>query len=344
MRTVSESVSIGHPDKMADYISEALLDYFLKYDKDVRYALEVQIKNNHVTLSGEISTSRKFTQKDMTNVVKNAVRDIGYTQEYCDYWHNLCTNAEEIKCTYHITRQSPSIAVGVANDGWGDQGIFWGMATPRVEYDYMPVDVWLAKKICDELYRSGICGIDIKSQVYTKDGMVDAIVVAAPCQKESDIDAIDCFIRDLTNVLLPYKYKGSITINGTGQYLSHGSVADCGTTGRKLAVDFYGGNCQIGGGSPWTKDYTKADLSLNILARYLAIKYAKEFGRDIKVSIACVIGSPYVEINVIDNNNTQYLFDIVSVKPSDIIDKFNLNTPMFKKICKEGLPYYVINK
>ena len=264
MYKTSEWVSLGHPDKTADYLSCFILDRFLEKDPMTRYALEVMIKDNHVTLGGEITSKAQYSPEDIAAFVRIAVNQVGYTSAYQRIWgkeNTIC--GDDIEVTQHVGRQSPDIAQGVNGGGHGDQGIFWGMATNTPETDYMPKDWWLARKIGKHLYDTRYAGLDIKTQVTLKDDRIEEIVVAIPMNHrhfESDIGNAVAFCCNGSR-----EYK--LHVNGTGKFVKHGPIGDCGVTGRKLAVDFYGGNCKIGGGSPWTKDGTKADLSLNLLAR-----------------------------------------------------------------------------
>lgn len=264
MYKTSEWVSLGHPDKMADFISCYILDRYLEQDPMTRYALEVMIKDNIVTLGGEITSKAQYSAEDIAAFVRVAVNQIGYTRAYQLFWgEENAISGNNVLVAEHISQQSPDIAQGVNKSGWGDQGIFWGMATNTPETDYMPKDWWLARKIGKHLYDTRYAGIDIKTQVTLKDDRIDEIVVAVPMNHrhfDTDIAAAVAFCCNGSR-----EYK--LHVNGTGRYVKHGPIGDCGITGRKLAVDFYGGNCRIGGGSPWTKDGTKADLSLNLLAR-----------------------------------------------------------------------------
>lgn len=343
MINVSEYVSLGHPDKVADYISEYILDRLLEQDPNTRYALEVQIKDNHVTLGGEITTAAKEQYYD--HWVKQALAEIGYTQEYCDKWGKENTiDPSQLTVDAHISTQSPDIAQGVNNNGWGDQGIFWGLATH--DQDGLPDDYRLAKKLGDHLYkkaRDGASwGLDIKTQfIVSTDTGVETVVVAAPCKPE-DYDGLVKYVHEL---LEPTKAR-VIIVNGTGTYIKHASIGDCGTTGRKLAVDFYGGNCPIGGGSPWTKDGTKADLALNLYARYVATETLKAHPdcKLIRSQLSCCIGLPMVTIQCFDeHNNPIYHPEHLEVysTPNDIIKLFALRKPLYADLCKYGMWTYV---
>ncbi len=336
MYSTSEYVSLGHPDKVADYVSSYILDRYLERDPQTRFALEVQIKDEFVTLGGEITSNADFTAAEITKFVRNAVNEVGYTAAYQKRWgmsNTVC--GDELDVAMHIGKQSPDIAQGVDNSGWGDQGIFWGMATNTPETGYMPYDHWLAKKIGKHLFDIKYAGIDIKTQVTALDGKPEEIVVAIPMQGNHSNQDVANAVKWCCNGYDGYK----LTVNGTGRYVKHGSIGDCGTTGRKLAVDFYGGNCVIGGGSPWTKDGTKADLSLNMLARKLALKYIKQHPEigEVYCAISCCIGSPEVLIVICDKSRNELCSTKTVVKPSEVISEFRLREPHFADMCRNGL-------
>lgn len=181
MLKTSEWVSLGHPDKMADFMSSYVLDRYLEKDPLTRYAVEVQIKGPWVTLGGEITSKAQFSEEDIVTFVRAAVEQIGYTTAYQKRWgkeNTIC--ADDIVVTPHITMQSPDIARGVNASGWGDQGIYWSMAVNSPETDFMPHDWWLARKIGKHLYDNRIAGLDIKTQITMEDNRIDEVVVAIP--------------------------------------------------------------------------------------------------------------------------------------------------------------------
>ncbi|MBP5534497.1 MAG: methionine adenosyltransferase domain-containing protein [Alphaproteobacteria bacterium] len=148
----------------------------------------------------------------------------------------------------------------------------------------------------------------------------------------SDKGAVEKFVKD--------KIQGNyeLIINGTGRYVTHSSMGDCGTTGRKLAVDFYGGNCNVGGGCPWTKDGTKADLTLNLYARKKALDYVRMHNvSQAKCGIACCIGKKEIEVTIWDEHNNEVESYCESKSPSELIKAFSLDKPIYAQMCKEGL-------
>lgn len=329
----SEYVSLGHPDKIADYISQYILDRFIEADPGTRYAVEVQIKDKYVTLGGEVSSVAKFSDSEISGFVRDAISKIGYTDEYQRVWgreNTIC--GSQVYVESYISQQSPDIAQGL--DGWGDQGIFFGYAEPSSEYGYMPKDHALAKTLCKALFESGIGGLDIKTQVYCIDEEVTKVIVAIPLLDEDWFrkEKVHGIVRDLVPDV------GEVIVNGTGRYVQHSTIADCGTTGRKLVVDFYGGNCKIGGGSPWTKDGSKADLTLNLYARNVAKQWAKETGVPVIVSIACCIGQTEITVLIQNAITGQVIANVLSeIPPQELIQRYNLHKPIFASMCRWGL-------
>lgn len=334
MIRASEYVSLGHPDKIADYISQYLLDRYIEKDPDTRYAVEVQIKGYHITLGGEVSSAYKMDAEEIRSHVRDAVNEIGYNREYLAKWgfeNTICGTLLDINI--FISQQSPDIAQGVlsGNRGWGDQGIFFGMATHSKDTFGMPEDHTIAKRLCHDLFNSGIGGLDIKTQVVFRDNRLDKVIVAIPLLEETPVKTVEQFIH----ACLEGQYK--VIVNGTGRYVQHASIADCGTTGRKLAVDFYGGNCIIGGGSPWTKDGTKADLTLNLTARRIAKEYAAKCHCDVFVSLACCIGKQEVDVLVKDGENNILLEGQMDMNPEELRKAYRLDTPIYASMCRCGL-------
>lgn len=257
MSRTSEWVSPGHSDKIADNISEYILDRYLEKDPNVRYALEVMIKNNRVFLGGEITSSHQFLPSDIENFVKDAVKMIGYNEKYYEKWGNYAININDLNTYICIQTQSPDISQGVDNSGWGDQGIFWGYAENNKHTDYMPLDHYLAKDLGMMLYNNAkeknIGGLDIKTQItLNDDNMIEQVIVAIPVLNTIEYEEVSKSIYNWLmkeNVdLMEFIEQGKLIINGTGIYQYHSSIGDCGITGRKLVVDFYGGNSKIGGG------------------------------------------------------------------------------------------------
>ena len=332
----SEYVSPGHPDKVADYISQYLLDRHIERDPLTKYAVEVQIKGYHVTLGGEVSSRHRFSAQEIAQFVREAVNEIGYTRDYQQIWgaeNTIC--GDMLNVSVYISHQSPDIAQGL--DGWGDQGIFFGYYAYKKQV--LPINTFglslehaLAKRLCHGLFVSGLGGLDIKTQVVTEDDKVVKVIAAIPLLDDEGLVKVENLIRSYRS------FSGcEVIVNGTGRYVQHSSVADCGTTGRKLAVDFYGGACRIGGGSPWTKDGSKADLALNLYARELATQYARHYECDVFTSIACCIGKQEVEISVCDAADNILWEGKEITNPAELRRHYNLDKPIYASMCRWGL-------
>lgn len=347
MTQTSEWVSPGHPDKVADGIVSYLLDRYLERDPNSRVALEAQIKDNHVTLGGEVTSAYRMGEDELKRHVRDAICAIGYTPEYARRWGaDNCIDPDALDIVAHIGAQSPDISQGVDADGWGDQGIFWGMATGTESTGFMPLDHTIAKRLGMWLYEASLkgdlpIGLDIKTQVIVKDGKVVCVVVAAPCRTDAEASAIRApifkwLVENCGDALDFAAIR--LIVNGTGAYFRHASAGDCGTTGRKLAVDFYGGNCRIGGGCPWGKDATKADVTLNVYARHRALKFLRERNLDeVHCAMSCCIGQRGIDIAYFDGHMNQIGGAGEWYRASEIIDKMGLRAPVWAFKCRNGL-------
>lgn len=332
MLYTAEAVSIGHPDKIADYISCFILDRMIEMDSSVKYALEVMIKDNTVILGGEITG--KVDISNMEKYVKDALREIGYDERYNSIWGDYAVNINKIQVINLVGVQSSDINCGVEHNGWGDQGVFVGYACQGD--GLINRELYLARKLNRAIYdvarKSDKLGLDIKTQITINDnGGIETAIVAVPMLSKVDIN-------DLIIATLGQKPK-NIIVNGTGIYTYHSSIADCGITGRKLACDFYSTAAPIGGGSPWTKDGTKADLTLNLYARQLAVEHLGDNDECFVYLSSCIGRSelPNGTIKTIKNGQT-HLSDLYSnMPPSSLIKWFELNKPRFTKMCMNGL-------
>lgn len=344
MYKFSECVSPGHPDKCADYISEYILDRYVERDPDVRYAVEVMIKGESVYLAGEVTSTVSFTQEEIHRFVKNALIEIGYTEEYAEKWgFGNVINPEGIVVYNNITPQSPEIGQGVDNCGYGDQGIFFGYADVNGDDYLMPKSISLAKNLCFMLYKQakdeGVGGLDIKTEIVldASNNCIEKIIAAVPCRNNDEYQAILQSIKNWYNeVEGDLLFYPEIILNGTGNYVMHGPIADCGVTGRKLAVDFYGGEFQVGGGAP-IKDGTKADVTLNLYARKLALKYASKYNQSIRVSLACCIGKDDVNYSIDTPCGEEIESGVIALNPRELIKKLGLTKPIFASMNTFGL-------
>ena len=331
MQRTAEAVSIGHPDKTADYISSYILDRIIEQDPNARYAVEVMIKDNTVVLGGEVTTSALLG--DLATLVKNALSEIGYDERYAAIWGKYAIDPAQVKVINMIGVQSSDIAKGVNQDGWGDQGVFVGYACQGE--GKINRELYLARKLNKALYdkarQSDNLGIDIKTQITLNDDRIETAIVAIPMLHDEDLTE---FVISVLG-----EKPAHIIINGTGRYTYHGSIADCGITGRKLACDFYSTACPIGGGSPWTKDPSKADLTLNVYARILACENLAD-NDECFVYLSSCIGRaelPSGLIKTIKNGIVSYRDLWCNQKPSALIKAYGLDKPIYAKLCDKNI-------
>ena len=339
MNRTAEYVSLGHPDKIADYISSALLDDCLRQDKHVRYAVEVMVKNNNIVLGGEVTGNVKLNH--VKAIVKKALRQIGYDETYHKQWQDNAIDITNLKITNLISAQSAEIGQGVDADGWGDQGVFVGYAEKGE--GLINHELYLAKKLNNALYQKALkeknLGLDIKTQItLDENNNIKTAIAAVPMLKKEDLSKF--IIKTLG------QKPENLIINGTGNYTCHSSIADCGITGRKLACDFYSTACPVGGGSPWTKDPSKADLTLNLFARKLAVQYLKNNDKCIVYLSSCIGKSelPSAVIKTIKDGKIKTQDICPKCSPKLIIEELKLNRPIYKKLCQKGLMSYFNTK
>ena len=331
MQKTAEAVSLGHPDKISDYISSYILDRMIEQDSSVKYAVEVMIKDNNVILGGEIKGD--VSLENINEYVLSALAEIGYTKEYAKIWGEYAIEPDKIKVTNLIGQQSADINQGVEQDGWGDQGVFVGYACKGD--GLINRELFLARKLNNALYEkaktSTNLGLDIKTQITLNDGQIETAIVAIPMLNDEDL--ADLIVETLGET------PKNIIVNGTGRYTYHSSVADCGITGRKLACDFYSTACPIGGGSPWTKDGSKADLTLNLYARQLAVENLQD-NDECFVYLSSCIGKaelPSGLIKTIKDGKEENRSLWCNQKPKTLVKYLGLDKPVYAKLCKKGL-------
>lgn len=332
MKKTAEAVSLGHPDKTADYISSYILDQMIEQDPKVKYAVEVMIKDNTVILGGEISGDVSLAKVNF--YVTEALAEIGYDAFYSQRWGKCAIEPDKIQVINLIGQQSDDINQGVTRDAWGDQGVFVGYACKGP--DHISREQYLAKKFCDALYMYALqnihLGIDIKTQITLNElGGVETAVVAIPMLK--DVDLTTFIIMSLG------EEPENIIVNGTGKYTRHSSIADCGLTGRKLACDFYSASAPIGGGCPWGKDASKADVTLNFYARKLALEYLQDNDECFVYLSSCIGRSelPSAVVKTVKRGVQKHSYLRITQKPAELIAELGLNKPVFAKLCKNGL-------
>lgn len=350
---VCEYVGLGHPDKVADQISDALLDAFLKEDPNTRAGIEVMIKDNVVVLGGEVKSD---AQIDYEKIVKDTVGELDYPAN-----HHL--SKDDISVINLMGKQSPEISRSVDQDdgiiGAGDQGFCVGFASNETRA-YMPLGAYLAKKICqcEEFRRHGI-GPDIKSQVIvTYEGKgkshVDSILVSA--MHQCSLDECRTIVQENVMKICEEVDKRltcqhviddhpDIVVNPAGEWRIGGSVSDCGMTNRKIVVDQYGGYAPVGGGGLSGKDMTKVDRSATYMCRYLAKNLVATGLIDTaKVELAYMIGVPQpCAINIeMDRHQEQaerivaWIREHIDLSPKGIMDRFDASVPRYKLVTRWG--------
>ena len=343
----SESISEGHPDKVADQISDAVLDAALKGDENSRVACEVLCTNNNIIIAGEITSKTKI---DFENIAKDVLRKIGYDNDA------LGTNADNVNIINLVTEQSPDISMGVTSNkketiGAGDQGIMFGYATNESE-GYMPLAISVAHKlvrIATKLRKEGLfkgSRPDMKSQVtidYSDKSNIKIDTILMSCSHDPDVDlnVFKKYIHD--NIMVPVAESFNLNtdfiyyINPTGRFVIGGPTGDTGLTGRKIIVDTYGGSAPHGGGAFSGKDPTKVDRSAAYMARYIAKNMVAAGVADrMEIQLSYAIGmSECISIGVKTFHTAKFDDDkILSIirrvfdcRPGMIIHNFGLNKP-----------------
>ena len=333
----SEYCAVGHPDRTCDYIVSYILDRYLEKDPYARVALECQLKDCFCTLAGEVTSTWRFSNSELSEFCREAIRKIGYDDAYLAKWgEGNVISGSGVEVTVHISQQSGDIAQGVNRDCWGDQGIFHALAVNDRQRGNMPKDYWMAREVANDLAESGLGGLDVKTQVTVVDGLPVECVVAIPLLPETAAENARK-VEERVKRLLGTDCE--VVVNGTGRYVKHGSIGDCGTTGRKLVVDFYGGNSLIGGGSPWGKDPTKADVALNILARKKALDWLDEHPTldEVRCAISCCIGRADIRVTMYDGDGNILDSRVEGHPASHVIEDLGLRQPHYAERCREGL-------
>jgi len=355
----SESVSMGHPDKLADQISDGVLDALFEQDPYSRVACETMVTTGMAIIAGEITTK---AQIDYPEVVRGVIRDVGYTDDEMGICADTCAVLTS------IDRQSPDIAQGVDENsdsgkeiGAGDQGLMFGFACRDTEEELMPLPIALSHKILDRLndarFGNEVSWLrpDSKSQVTVEyDGLtpvrIDTVVVSTQHSPEVSNEDIQQFIvNDIINPLLPENMvQGDITyhVNPTGRFVTGGPHGDCGLTGRKIIVDTYGGWGRHGGGAFSGKDPTKVDRSAAYMSRHVAKNIvAAGLAERCEVQLAYAIGvtdpvSVHVDTQGTGQVDDARICDVVReffpLSPGGIIDYLDLRKPIYRKTAAGG--------
>ncbi|WP_456430720.1 methionine adenosyltransferase [Thermosulfuriphilus sp.] len=351
----SESVTEGHPDKVADQISDAILDAIISRDPYARVACETLVNTGMILIAGEITTEARV---DYPVIARGVVKEIGYNHSDLGFDWQTCA------VLISIDRQSPDIAMGVDREngeiGAGDQGLMFGYACDETP-DFMPLPIWYAHRLAmrlAEVRKKGIIPFlrpDGKTQVTIKyvdrrPVSVHSVVIAAQHDPHVNYKELkEAVIEEVVKkVILPEHINGETKyyVNTTGRFVVGGPLADCGMTGRKIIVDTYGGRGHHGGGAFSGKDPTKVDRTPSYYARYVAKNLvAAGVARELEVQVAYAIGVPYpLSINVQTYGTEQIpvekILEIIKTnfdfRPARMIDYLNLRRPIFKKTACYG--------
>lgn len=359
----SEYVSPGHPDKVADQISDTLLDVYLRVDPRAKVAAETMVKGNTVYLCGEITSAVGISQSDLEKDIRKTIAEIGYNREEYGF------NAETCKIVFDISEQSreinQSVELGDERIGAGDQGFVFGYATKETP-TFMPPAIYLAKQIINHTY-GGIQTVfggedmirpDMKSQVtlrYDEHGVQEIDTVLLSCchsEKMNVQDLTDYVQRHVINKVKEenpehiqrwFTENTKYLINPAGTWNIGGPVTDCGLTGRKIVIDQYGADCPIGGGAFSGKDSSKVDRSAAYLCRFLALHTLNKNveSKRIMVQLAYAIGVEHpVSYRIVDQDTKREYglgdFSLEDLTPRAIQERFGLLKPIYLETARKG--------
>lgn len=354
----SESVGEGHPDKIADQVSDAILDKFISLDKLSRVACETLVKNEHIIIAGEITSAGEF---DFEEVVRKTVKQIGYTDP------NIGFDSESCKITSYLSQQSQDIKIGVdegaglyKEQGAGDQGLMFGFACDETP-ELMPLPISLSHRLMRELSalrrqsKGAFLRPDAKAQVSVvyennQPKRVDTVVISTQHTDDVTLENVREFvIEELVKKVIPADKLDKETkylINPTGRFVIGGPVGDCGLTGRKIIVDTYGGYARHGGGAFSGKDPTKVDRSAAYAARHIAKNVvAAGLAKKCEVQVAYAIGvaqpvSIYVDTfgtgTVPEGKISKAVGAIFNLTPRGIIQSLDLLKPIYQSTASNG--------
>jgi S-adenosylmethionine synthetase len=352
----SESVNEGHPDKVCDQISDAILDALLARDPESRVACEALIKTGLVVIAGEITSTARV---EFGEIAKQVIRDIGYTTAESGF------NCDSCAIVTAIERQSPDISQGVTavqgkEQGAGDQGMMFGFACDETK-EYMPFAIYTAHRIGQRLAEARKSGQlpylrpDGKCQVSVeyRDGQpVRAHTVVVSSQHTPDVSNSTlkaAIVEEVVKKVVPPEFLDKSTvyyINPTGRFVEGGPKGDCGLTGRKIIVDTYGGYGRHGGGAFSGKDPSKVDRSAAYMARYIAKNVvAAELARRCEIQVAYAIGVADPVSIAVDTFGTgvipderiaKLVRDLFDLKPASIIETLGLKRPIYQRTASYG--------
>lgn len=355
----SESVSEGHPDKVSDQVSDAILDLYLAKDPNARVAVETLVKTGMAVVAGEVTSSATVTPGEIENTIRNVICDIGYDSS------DVCFDGNTCAVINAIGLQSADIAMGTheadeANQGAGDQGLMFGYAANETD-TLMPAPIYYSHRLVEkqaELRRSGAADFlrpDAKSQISVRyeDGKpvaVDAVVLSTQHSPDIEQEALRAFVkREIIEAVIPSEWLSDDTqyhINPTGQFIIGGPMGDCGLTGRKIIVDTYGGMARHGGGAFSGKDPSKVDRSAAYAGRYVAknivaagladrceiqVSYAIGVAEPTSISIDTFGTAKVAESTIINLVRTHF-----DLRPKGLINVLDLKRPIYRPTAAYG--------
>jgi S-adenosylmethionine synthetase len=358
----TESVSAGHPDKVADVISDSILDYCLSGDPNSKVACETLIKGDKIVLAGEITSKSKIEDSRLFTVVKNTLLDIGYSTAESGF------DVSNFTLLNMLSAQSPEINAAVEKDsgeiGAGDQGIMFGYASDSTS-TFMPKGMHLSRLVLDAVGDLDFLYPDKKSQVTLEcngdETKVKSILLSV--NHDKTVQDLKCLRHTLVDKICDHFHKNDIPfddiewiINPAGLWYVGGPIVDCGLTGRKIVVDNYGPDCQVGGGAFSGKDPSKVDRSAAYAARHIAQNIVRAgISSEAKIQLAYAIGVPEpvslrVELTGIKSILVPYnhkkrnleervagaIRKVWSLTPKSIIDRLNLTEPIYKDAAQFG--------
>lgn len=334
----SESVSHGHPDKIADQVSDAILDEYIRQDPNSHTAIETMVTTSNVIVAGEVKGP---TSVKIEDVVRNTIKKIGYESENF-HWN-------KVKVTNLLHEQSKEIAAGSNKGGAGDQGMMFGYATDETD-NFMPAPIYYAHKILKNIFNSKQgkrLGPDAKSQVtllYQKEKPIKAANIVVSIQHPPEFTQADVkeAIYYTVKKTFPEGWicdEENFFVNPTGKFVTGGPISDCGLTGRKIIVDTYGGAAPHGGGAFSGKDATKVDRSAAYMARYIAKNIvAAGLAKKCLVGLAYAIGiaqplsftlNTYGTNKIKENIILEYISSITDLSPRGITKLLGLHRPIY---------------
>ena len=347
----SESVSEGHPDKLCDAISDAILDECLRQDPTSRVGCECYATTNHIIIGGEITTKANI---DYKAIAREVIKEIGYSNVKYGLDYNTC------KIDVFVKTQSPDIALGVDKDGAGDQGMMFGYATNETK-GLMPLPIVMSHKlvrVATQLRKEGKflwARPDMKSQVtidYTNPNKprIETVLMSVQHDPSYKVREFKKFIKE--EIMIPVAKSFNMNtnfkvyINPTGKFVVGGPKGDVGLTGRKIIVDTYGGSARHGGGAFSGKDCTKVDRSGAYMARYIAKNIvAAGLADRCEIQLAYIIGKLDPASVMVDTFKTnkipeerilQAIYENFKLQPAQIIEKLELTKPQFRPLASYG--------